>query len=180
MPLLGHVDRSTGVRFRRAKPDRYELAEPGQLVHIDNMKQGRIPDGGGHRKLGQQAGNRNNKKKGPGYAFLHHAVDDRSRLAYSEILDEERKETASAFWERANAVFQAARVTVTAVMTDNGSCYRSRDFAATLGPIKHRWTRPYRPQINGKVKRFNRTFAAEWAYAASYDSEKARAATYQA
>ncbi|WP_448710585.1 IS481 family transposase [Microbacterium profundi] len=180
MPLLTHIDQSSGVRVRRAKPIRYEFAEPGQLVHVDIKKQGRIPDGGGHRMLGRQAGNRNNKKKGRGYAFLHHAVDDHSRLAYSEILDDERKETASAFWERANAFFQAAGITVTAVMTDNGSCYRSRDFAAALGTIKHRWTRPYRPQTNGKVERFNRTLAAEWAYAASYASDEDRAATYQA
>ncbi|WP_448711148.1 IS481 family transposase [Microbacterium profundi] len=179
MPLLTHIDQSSGVRVRRAKPIRYELAEPGQLVHVDIKKQGRIPDGGGHRMLGRQAGNRNNKKKGRGYAFLHHAVDDHSRLAYSEILDDERKETASAFWERANAFFQAAGITVTAVMTDNGSCYRSRDFAAALGTIKHRWTRPYRPQTNGKVERFNRTLAAEWAYTASYASDEDRAATYQ-
>ncbi len=179
MPLLTHIDQSSGVRVRRAKPIRYELAEPGQLVHVDIKKQGRIPDGGGHRMLGRQAGNRNNKKKGRGYAFLHHAVDDHSRLAYSEILDDERKETASAFWERANAFFQAAGITVTAVMTDNGSCYRSRDFAAALGTIKHRWTRPYRPQTNGKVERFNRTHAAEWSYAASYASDEDRAATYQ-
>ncbi|WP_046011368.1 IS481 family transposase, partial [Microbacterium sp. SA39] len=180
MPLLTHINQSTGVRVRKAKPVRYELAEPGQLVHVDIKKQGRIPDGGGHRMLGRQVGNRNNKKKGRGYAFLHHAVDDHSRLAYSEILGDERKETASAFWERANAFFQAAGITVTAVMTDNGSCYRSRDFATALGTIKHRWTRPYRPQTNGKVERFNRTLAAEWAYAASYDSDEARAATYDA
>jgi len=180
MPLLAHIDQSTGVRVRRAKPVRYEFAEPGQLVHVDIKKQGRIPDGGGHRMLGRQAGNRNNKKKGRGYAFLHHAVDDHSRLAYSEILGDERKETAAAFWERANAFFHAAGITVTAVMTDNGSCYRSRDFATALGTIKHRWTRPYRPQTNGKVERFNRTLAAEWAYAASYDSDEARTATYQA
>ena len=130
--------------------------------------------------LGRQAGNRNNKKKVRGYAFLHHAVDDHSRLAYSEILDDERKETAAAFWLRANAYFRSVGITVTAVMTDNGSCYRSHAFAEALGDIRHKWTRPYRPQTNGKVERFNRTLATEWAYAASYDSDEARAATYQA
>jgi transposase InsO family protein len=88
-------------------------------------------------------------------------------LAYSEILHDERKETASAFWQRANAFVRSAGITVTAVMTDNGSCYRSRDFAAALGDIRHRWTRPYRPQTNGKVERFNRTLVAEWAYSAT-------------
>ncbi len=111
--------------MRRPPVVRYEVSGPGVLVHVDIKKQGRIPDGGGHRMLGRQAGNRNNKKKGRGYSFLHHAVDDYSRLAYSEILDDERKETAAAFWTRANAFFSAAGITVTAVMTDNGSCYRS-------------------------------------------------------
>lgn len=101
--------------------------------------------------LGRQARNRNNKKRGRGHAILHHAVDDHSRLAYSEILADERKETAAAFWRRANAFFQQAGIAVTAVMTDNESCFRSRDFAAALGDIQHRWTQPYRPQTNGKV-----------------------------
>lgn len=175
MPLLAHTDQSTGVRIRKARPARYELAAPGQLVHVDIKKQGRIPDGGGHRMLGRQAGNRNNKKKSRGYAFLHHAVDDHSRLAYSEILGDERKETAAAFWERANAYFQAAGITVTAVMTDNGSCYRSHAFADALGEtVKHKWTRPYRPQTNGKVERFNRTLQTEWAYRRPYTSNTAR------
>ncbi|WP_347958156.1 integrase core domain-containing protein, partial [Gordonia aichiensis] len=83
-----------------------------------------------------------------------------SRVAYSEILDDERKETAAAFWIRANAFFASKGVTVTAVMTDHGSCYRSKVFAEALGPnIKHRRTKPYRPQTNGKVERFNRTLA---------------------
>jgi transposase InsO family protein len=180
MPLLVHLDLSTGLTVRRTPLARYEVAAPGMLVHVDIKKQGRIPDGGGHRMLGRQAGNRNNNKKGRGYAFLHHAVDDYSRLAYSEILNDERKETAASFWIRAHAFFQNAGINVTAVMTDNGSCYRSRAFAAALGDIQHRWTRPYRPQTNGKVERFNRTLAAEWAYAATYDSDEARASTYQA
>jgi transposase InsO family protein len=111
---------------------------------------------------------------------LHHAVDDHTRLAYSEILGDEKKETAAAFWGRANTFFANAGITVTAVMTDNGSCYRSRVFATALGEIKHVWTRPYRPQTNGKVERFNRTLAVEWAYAETYLSDEARAATYPA
>src|SRR5690606_5289533 len=132
---------------------------------------------------GRQAGVKNNNGhgQGRGYAFLHHAVDDHSRLAYSEILGNERKETAAAFWERARAFFAEAGITVTAVMTDNGACYRSHAFAAALGKqVKHRRTRAYRPQTNGKVERFNRTLASEWAYAKLYVSDEARAATYQA
>ncbi|ETA06045.1 IS481 family transposase [Gordonia alkanivorans] len=149
------------------------------LIHIDIKKLGRIPEGGGHRKLGRTIGNRHNKKHRPGYAYLHHAVDDHSRLAYSEILTDERKETAAQFWDRANAFFSQHGITVRRVMTDNGACYRSKVFAESLGAeIKHKKTRPYRPQTNGKVERFNRTLASEWAYAEFYTSETARAATY--
>lgn len=177
MPRLAHLDQATGLPVRKPKPIRYEVAAPGQLVHVDIKKLGRIPDGGGHRMLGRADGRRD-RRRGMGYSFLHHAVDDHSRLAYSEQLSDERKETAAGFWRRAAAFFTEHGITVTAVMTDNGSCYRSRDFAAALGPIQHRWTRPYRPQANGKVERFNRTLAAEWAYAATYRSETARTATY--
>ena len=101
-------------------------------------------------------------------------------MAYSEILTDERKETAAGFWERARQFFADAGITIASVMTDNGSCYRSHDFAKALGvEVKHLWTRPYRPQTNGKVERFNRTLAAEWAYAHTYLSDEARAATYQ-
>jgi transposase InsO family protein len=102
-------------------------------------------------------------------------------VAYSEILADERKETAAGFWHRARAFFANAGITVTAVMTDNGACYRSHVFRAALGDsVTHQFTRPYRPQTNGKVERFNRTLAAEWAYAATYSSDEARAATYDA
>ena len=181
MPKLVYLDQATGLPVRRPKPVRYEKSAPGELVHVDIKKQGRIPHGGGHRTLGRQAGAKNNNghgTKGRGYAYLHHAVDDHSRLAYSEILGDEKKETAAGFWLRANAYFHAAGIEVTAVMTDNGACYRSHVFAAALGAIKHVWTRPYRPQTNGKVERFNRTLAAEWAYAASYTSDEARSARY--
>lgn len=179
MPLLAHVDQATGLSVRKVKPVRYEKRAPGELIHVDIKKLGRIPDGGGHRMLGRTVGSRNNKKQRLGYAFLHHAVDDYSRLAYSEILADERKETAAGFWIRANTFFAQAGITVTEVMTDNGSCYRSHVFASVLGEnVKHRRTRPYRPQTNGKVERFNRTLATEWAYASTYRSEAERAATY--
>jgi hypothetical protein len=106
MPLLAHLDLATGLRVRRPKPVRYEATQPGDLVHLDIKKLGRIPNGGGHRAIWRQQGARNNAKSGRGYAYLHHAVDDHSRLAYSEILDDERKETAAAFWERARAFYR--------------------------------------------------------------------------
>jgi transposase InsO family protein len=180
MPLLTHVDQATGLSVRKAAPRRYERSVPGELVHVDIKKLGRIPDGGGHKKLGRTIGNKHNKKQGRGYAYLHHAVDDHSRFAYSEILADERKHTAAGFWRRASAAFAQVGIVVQAVMTDNGSCYRSADFAAALAGIDHLWTRPYRPQTNGKVERFNRTLAAEWAYAATYLSDEARADTYAA
>ena len=178
VPLLGHIDLNTGVRIRKAKAVRYERANPGDLVHVDVKKLGRIPDGGGHRTLGRVKGNK--KRSGTGYAFLHSAIDDHSRVVYSEILENEKKETAAEFWERANAFYAGLGITVTRVMTDNGSCYRSGLFNDTLGEhIKHNYTRPYRPQTNGKIERFHRTLAFEWAYAHHYNSDAARAATYQ-
>lgn len=180
MPLLHHLDRTTGEWVRATKPVRYEMSAPGELVHVDIKKLGRIPDGGGHRALSRVEGKRNTGKGARGYAFLHHAVDDYSRVAYSEILGDERKETAAAFWRRAEAFFASIGVTVTGVMTDNGACYRSHAFAEALEPrIRHRFTRPYRPQTNGKVERFNRTLLAEWAYATTYVSDAARSSTYQ-
>ena len=191
MPKLANIDQSTGLPVRKPAPRRYEVAAPGLLVHVDVKKQGRIPDGGGWRVHGRgsvqdrTAGavrDRAARAGAPGsrgYRYLHHAVDDYSRVAYSEILDDERKETAAAFWQRANAFFSGLGVTVTAVMTDNGACYRSRAFADALGQaVKHKWTKPYRPQTNGKVERFNRTLAAEWAYAAVYTDEAERTAAY--
>ncbi len=192
MPLLHHLDQATGLPVRKPKPQRYEKQSPGELVHVDIKKIGLIPDGGGWRAYGRgssqdrRAGVARDRaaRKGAspsrGYAFLHHAVDDCTRLAYSERLPDERKETAAAFWVRARAFFAEHNITVTSVMTDNGACYRSHAFAAALGEtIKHRRTRPFRPQTNGKVERFNRTLATEWAYARPYRSETERETAYQ-
>ena len=180
MPLLAHLDQVTGLPVRRPRPVRYEKPRCGQLVHVDIKKLGRIPDGGGHRVLGRIAGNRNNKKAGRGYSFLHHAIDDHSRLVYSEIHADEQAVTVIGFWQRARAFFARAGITIEAVMTDNGPAYRSRAFAHELGQIRHLFTRPYRPQTNGKVERFNRTLAAEWAYAKTYSSDEDRQADYPA
>lgn len=170
---LTHLDRATGRVIRR-----YEHAAPGDLVHVDIKKLGNIPDGGGHKFLGRQAGRKNRAKAG--MSFLHNAVDDHSRLAYSEILTDEKKETAVGFWQRAHAYFTDAGITVQRVLTDNGSCYKShlwRNSLAAQG-ISHKRTRPYRPQTNGKVERFNRTLLDEWAYAKAYLNETERRDAY--
>ncbi len=140
-------------------------------MHVDIKKLGNIPDGGGHKVLGRQAGRKT--RRNAGYSYLHTAVDDHSRLAYSEIHADEKKETATAFWQRAHAFFTGAGITVERVLTDNGSCYRSRDWRDSLAAagITHKRTRPYRPQTNGKVERFNRTLLDEWAYARPYRSD---------
>lgn len=116
-----------------------------------------------------------------GYRYIHHAIDDYSRVVYSEILDDERKEAAAGFIQRAHAFFKGLGITVQAVMTDNGACYRSRAFNQVLSAagVKHRYTRPYRPQTCGKVERFNRTVARQWAYAHTWTSQTQREAAYQ-
>lgn len=178
---LQWLDRATGLVIRRI-----ETAACGDLVHVDVKKLGKIPAGGGWRMLGRTTGNHNSKadksagrrsKYGDplrGHHFLHSAIDAHSRLVYSEILADERKDTASAFWIRANAWFTECGITVRKVMTDNGSCYRSFAFRDALDGIEHQRTRPYRPQTNGKIERFHRTLADEWAYARLYTSDAER------
>lgn len=177
---LSWLDRATGRVIRR-----YEHEKPGDMIHVDIKKLGRIPDGGGHRVMDRAAGKKNKTgtaaNRRPGYAYLHNAVDDHSRFAYTEILDDEKKETAAGFWERANEAFNAVGITVKRVLTDNGSCYRSHAFKDALGSdITHKRTRPYRPQTNGKVERFNRTMLEEWAYARPYTTETERVAAFPA
>jgi transposase InsO family protein len=183
-PRLKWTDPATGTRIKTSRADKrsYVHAAPGDLVHVDIKKLGRIPAGGGWRFKGRQAGRKHSGQRGIGYAYLHHAVDDHSRLAYSEILADEKKETAVDFWRRARRFFAAHGITVKRVLTDNGSCYRSKLWAKTLegGRITHKRTRPYRPQTNGKVERFNRTLLEEWAYAREYRSEAERIAAYPA
>jgi transposase InsO family protein len=166
---LDHLDRATRAPIRRM-----EMTRPGELVHVDVKKLARIPRGGGWRAHGRAVVRGQHHRTKVGHAFVHSAVDAYSRVAYSEVLDDEQSVTAAAFWLRAAAFFAALGVVVERVLTDNGGCYRSRDFAAALGAVRHSRTRPYRPQTNGKVERFNRTLLAEWAYARTWTSEGQR------
>jgi transposase InsO family protein len=173
LPPLATLDRATGDPVRR-----YERSRPGELVHIDVKKLGRIPDGGGHKTLGRAAGRKN--RTGTGYACLHTALDDHSRLAYTENLPDETAPTCAAFLARATAWFAARGVTVERVLTDNAWAYSKNTWRQTcrdlgIGP---RWTRPWRPQTNGKVERFHRTLLDEWAYQRPYTSETERQAAF--
>ena len=153
---------------------RYQRDRPGELIHIDTKKLGRIK-GIGHRITGHHVGM--NKSRGIGWEVLHVAIDDASRLAFTELLPDERKESACTFLDRAIAFFNAHGVTVERVMSDNGSAYRSHTFRKLLEQhrIRHIRTRPYTPRTNGKAERFIQTSLREWAYAASYRSSAERA-----
>jgi transposase InsO family protein len=172
VPCLADLDRATRTVVR------YERERPGELVHVDVKKQGRIPDGGGWRARGRASKAGSRHKRGRGYDFLHIAVDDRTRIAYVEVHPDERKETAASFMARALGWFADLGVGVERVLTDNGNCYRSWPFRDVLqgAGVTHKRTRPYRPQTNGKVERFNLTLKWEWAYATSYSSNPERLA----
>jgi transposase InsO family protein len=175
-----------GKRSRLAPPEppnRYERARPGELVHVDVKKLGRFRRPG-HRALGRGPGRRvtqtTAKGRGRGvvgWDFLHVCVDDATRIAYVEVLGDERGATAAAFLKRAVAWFADRGVKLERVMTDNGSCYVSRDHAQACHELdlRHLRTRPYRPRTNGKAERFIQTLQNEWAYARIYASSEERA-----
>jgi transposase InsO family protein len=166
---LRWMDRPTGRIIRRI-----ETSRCGELVHIDVKKLARIPDGGGHRMLGRSSSTR---PRGGGYAHVHTAIDAYSRLAYSEFAGVEDTVNCVAFLDRAVAWFAQHGITIERLLTDNGNGYRSlpwRDRCNQLG-IAHTRTKPYHPATNGKVERFNRTLADEWAYARLWKSERSRA-----
>lgn len=143
---LSWMDRPTGRVIRRIHTD-----HPGQLVHVDVKKLGRIPDGGGWRALGRQTTRVGRERRTRGMSYVHSAIDAHSRLAFSQVLDDERGATCARFWTDAAAFFAAHHITVEAVLSDNARNYLGVDFAAALDGIEHRRIRPYRPQTNGKV-----------------------------
>ena len=159
---------------------RYERKTPGELIHIDIKKLGRFEQIG-HRITGDRTRQRRapgQRSGGSGWEFVHVCIDDASRIAFSQILPDEKKESATAFLKAACAYYKSLGVTVTGVMTDNGSCYRSSAFrkaCADLG-LKHIRTRPYTPKTNGKAERFVQTSLREWAYAQAYPTSDHRAA----
>lgn len=163
MSRLDRLDRTTGVPIRR-----YERARPGELVHVDVKKLGRVPDGGGWKVNGREAG-RPAKSRKIGYDYLHVAIDDHSRFVFVQVHPDERGETCARFWLDAVAFFAEHGITIERVMTDNAKNYvLSRAFQAAIVPARHLRTRPHRPQTNGKAERFNRTLLDEWAYARAY------------
>jgi transposase InsO family protein len=155
---------------------RYERENPGEFIHIDIKKLGRIGSVG-HRITGRQTGVVN-RHLGIGWEFVHVCIDDASRIAFSQVLKDEKKESAVAFLKAAVAYYASLGVRIERVMTDNGSCYRSKAFARTskmLG-LKHIRTKPYTPKTNGKAERFIQTSLREWAYGRAYDTSDERTA----
>jgi transposase InsO family protein len=187
------INRRSRLDRRERQIVRYEHPAPGDLLHADVKKLGNIPTGGGWRFLGLQAGKANRHLDGGrarsryhnplmGHGFIHVVLDDHSRLAYAEIREDETGPTAADVLHRAVAWFADRGVNPRRVLTDNGGCYRGRDWAAActeLG-ITPKRTRPYRPQTNGKVERFNRTMTSEWAFAQLFTSEADRRAAFPA
>nr|WP_207619229.1 IS481 family transposase [Nocardioides sp. IC4_145] len=183
VPYLRECDPVTGelIRSSKATAVRYERARPGELAHMDVKKLGRIPDGGGWRARGRARREETYQRKAPiGYDYVHSLVDDHSRLAYSEILPDEKGATCAAFLQRAAAYFAAKGITrIERLITDNAFAYRhSADLkrvCADLG-IKQKFIKPHCPWQNGKVERLNRTLATEWAYRKVFTSNADRAA----
>ncbi len=171
-------------RLEPAEPvRRYERSRPGELIHIDVKKLGRIEGGAGHRVTGKRhynpkRGPRGHEKRTVGWERVHVCVDDATRLAYVEVLPDEKTRTVVGFLRRAVAYYRSHGVAVEGLMTDNGPAYCSAAHALACRAmgIKHLRTRPYRPQTNGKAERFIRTMLREWAYAAVYGSSPERAA----
>lgn len=182
VPRLVDCDPLTGEVIRASKTTavRYERDRPGELVHMDVKKIGRIPDGGGWRAHGRQIGKTFAQKKARiGFDYVHSVVDDHSRYAYSEILPDERADTCAEFFDRALARFAEVAISIERVMTDNHWSYtKSAKLAGLLEHhgIAHKLIRPHCPWQNGKVERFNRTLQTEWAYRQVFTSNNDRTA----
>jgi transposase InsO family protein len=172
-------DRATGGDSK-PQPRRYQREHPGELIHVDVKKLAAIPPGGGWRTRGRGYPGEHATSRRVGYRYLHSAIDDRTRIAYSEIHTDEQAVTAAGFWTRAAAYYRQLGIVPQRVLTDNGSCYRSRHWqraCAATGTIPKR-TRPYRPQTNGKIERFHRILLEEWAYLHPWTSETQRTRAY--
>jgi len=152
---------------------RYEREHPGELIHIDIKRLGRF-ERVGHRITGDRKGQ--SQSRGVGWEYVHVCIDDASRVAFSQILLDQKKQSAVAFLKAAIAYYASLGVTVARVMTDNGSCYRARDFAKTCNDLglKHIRTKPFTPKTNGKAERFIQTALREWAYAQAYPNSDSR------
>jgi transposase InsO family protein len=180
-PRLAALDPMSGEVIRSSKVTavRYERSRPGELVHMDVKKLARIPDGGGWRAHGRAAGRTSRRRATVvGYDYVHSLVDDHSRLAYSEILSDEKGTTCAAFLARAAAYFAAHGITrIERVMTDNAWAYRwsLREVIGALG-ARQKFIKPHCPWQNGKVERLNRTLSTEWAYRQAFTSNDQRAA----
>lgn len=171
LQVLKRLDRSTRSVIR------YERGRPGELIHLDIKKLGRIPEGGGKR-VAPGWNETKAARKGPGVGsdYMHIAIDDHSRFAYVEALPDEQGVTAAGFLTRAVLAFAQVGIAVERALTDNGGCYRSlayRDAAEAIG-VQRRRTRPFRPQTNGKAEAFNKTLQNEWAYKRVYTSNAER------
>jgi transposase InsO family protein len=172
-------DRASGGGAK-PRPRRYQREHPGELIHVDVKKLAAIPPGGGWRTRGRGYEGEKTKARQVGYRFIHSAIDDRTRIVYSEIHDDETAITAAGFWVRAATHYHQLGITPQRVITDNGSCYRSTNWhqaCAATGTTPKR-TRPYRPQTNGKIERFHRILLEEWAYIRPWTSEAQRTAAY--
>ena len=173
--VSGVLKREGLSRLKALEPvepvQRYEHAAPGDMIHIDIKKLGRF-ERAGHRVTG----NRLPSSTGPGWEYVHVCIDDHSRVAYAEVLTDERKESAVAFLRRAVRWFQRFGITIKRVLTDNGACYKSKLWHKTCDGLRIRVkkTRPYRPQTNGKAERFIQTLLREWAYARAYNTSDQR------
>ncbi|WP_137876696.1 IS481 family transposase [Rhodococcus sp. Q] len=178
VPYLAHCDPLTGevIRASKATAVRYERDHPGELVHMDVKKLGRIPDGGGWRAHGREHRNRDHSTK-VGFDFVHSLVDDHSRLAYSEVLPDEKGATCAAFLTRAIDYFAGHGITrIERLMTDNAWAYRwSLRAVCAEHDIRQKFIKPHCPWQNGKVERLNRTLQTEWAYRQVFTSNAERA-----